>query len=116
MPDMDAEHDRELEAALLARSAAVAPPGFTDAVLRRVGREGFPQALPVPGWLAALSGCCDPVVAGIMLVVVGASLAVDVRGGVMWLGNGLAAPNPLIVTAMVCLISGLWFTTRTELN
>ena len=116
-PDIDAEQDREFENALRARSAAIPPPGFTGAVLRRVASEARPlEPLPVPAWLAALTGRCDPVVAGIGLVVLGAGLAVDAPDLAMWVDSGLAAPNPVVGTAAALLMTVLWFTTRTELS
>ena len=77
------EFDRELEDALRARAAAVAPPEFTREVIRRVAGEGS-HPLPIPRWLTVLSGFCDPVVAGVMLLILGATLAFDLGGLLIW--------------------------------
>jgi anti-sigma factor RsiW len=110
--DMDA-FDRELEDALRARRAAAAPPQFTHAVMRRVGSEGDARAR-MPRWMAALSGFCDPVGAGIMLLVLGSTLVFDTDVLAVWMEKGLAAPTPLLMAASALLISGWYVTNVTE--
>jgi hypothetical protein len=121
MPDIfdedgnqDTNEDRMLEEALLGRSAAVPPPGFTAAVLRRVATEPRRVSVTVPRWLTALSAWCDPVIAGVVLAALGTVLAIDVRSFVVWVNQELAAPNPLVVAVAALLLSGLWFTTTAE--
>jgi anti-sigma factor RsiW len=105
------EFDRELEDALCARAAVVAPPEFTTHVIRRVAGERS-QRLQTPRWLSALTLFCDPVAAGIMLVVVGATLVFDLGGLLFWWGNGLAAPTPLFVAASALFVSGMYLSNR----
>ena len=105
------EFDRKLEDALGARTAAVAPPEFTRDVIRRVAGERS-QRLRRPRWLSVLSGFCDPVAAGIMLLVLGATLVFDLGGLAVWEGKGLAAPAPLLVAASALFVSGMYLSTR----
>jgi hypothetical protein len=105
------EFDRELEDALCARAAAAAPPEFTPHVIRRVAGERSGR-LQAPRWLSALSGFCDPVAAGIMLLVVGATLVFDLDGLLFWGGKGLAAPTPLLVAASALFVSGMYLSNR----
>ena len=104
------EFDRELEDALCARAAAVAPPEFTRDVIRRVAGEGSHP--PIPRWLTVLSGFCDPVAGGIMLLVFGATLVFDLGGVPIWGEKGLAAPTPLLVAASALCISGMYLSNR----
>lgn len=105
------EFDRELEDALCARAAAVAPPEFTREMIRWVAGERF-QPLRAPRWLSMLSGFCDPVVAGVMLLILGATLAFDLDWLLIWGGKGLAAPTPLLVAASALFVAGMYLSTR----
>jgi anti-sigma factor RsiW len=105
------EFDRELEDALRTRVVSVAPPEFTQEVIRRVAGAQS-QRPPTPRWLLVLSGFCDPVAAGIMLLVVGATLVFDLGGLGFWGGTGLAAPTPLLVAASALFVSGMYLTNR----
>jgi hypothetical protein len=112
--NQETNDDRMLDEALLGRSAAAPPPGFTAAVLQRVAAEPRRASVTVPRWLTALSAWCDPVVAGIVLAALGTVLAIDVRSFVVWVNQELAAPNPLVVAVAALFLSGLWFTTTAE--
>lgn len=105
------EFDRDLEDALCARGAAVAPPEFTGAVIRRVAGEPT-EPLRTPRWLSVLSGFCDPVAAGMMLLVFGATLMFDLGGVSIWGEKGVAAPTPLLVAASALCISGMYLSNR----